>query len=57
MNYSVGRHGGRAKCYRFYEDVVECARDAGRNDHYWKCEKEREDYLECLHNKKLVRLF
>eukprot|EP00794_Sanderia_malayensis_P004646 gene4646-5254_t len=50
--YGSSNHGGTNKCFRFYEDLAECSRAAGRNDYYIMCKNEREDYLECLHQKK-----
>ena len=57
MNYTVGLDGGPSKCARFYNEMVSCATEAGRNNYIWKCKNEREDYLECLHNKKYVSFF
>ena len=56
MNNLVGLTGGPSKCARFYTEMVDCAKEAGRNDYLWKCKLEREDYLECLHNKKTVSI-
>merc|ERR1712189_55931 len=53
LEYGVGLHGGTTRCYRFYQELMECGRVAGPNDHYFKCQNEREDYIECLHQKKL----
>ena len=57
MNNTMGLNGGPSKCARFYVDMMECAKAAGRNDHFLKCKNEREDYNECLHNRKLVSVF
>ena len=56
MSSLVGINGGPSKCARFYNELVSCAKEAGRNDYYWKCQNEREDYVECLHNKKAVSM-
>ena len=49
-----GVSGGRARCSPFWEDLMACAQHSGRREQWEKCRNEREDYIECLHHKKLV---
>ena len=56
MNNLLGLDGGPSKCARFYMDWMDCSQTVGRYDHVWKCKNEKEDYLECLHNRKHVSL-
>ena len=52
-----GVSGGRARCSPFWEDLMACAQESGRREQWEKCKHEREDYIECLHHKKLVCCF
>ena len=58
MVHGYGKNGGRGRCYIFWNDLLTCVRHAesANIDHVKECELQREDYLECLHHKKLVRL-
>ena len=49
-----GVDGNRSRCSAFWDDLMSCVEQVGRNDQWKKCQNEREDYFECLHHKKLV---
>ena len=49
-----GVDGNRSRCSAFWDHLMSCVEQAGRNDQWQKCQNEREDYFECLHHKKLV---
>ena len=49
-----GVDGNRSRCSAFWDDLMGCVEQVGRNDQWKKCQNEREDYFECLHHKKLV---
>lgn len=49
-----GVDGNRSRCSAFWDDLMACVQQVGRNDQWKKCQNEREDYFECLHHKKLV---
>ena len=49
-----GVDGNRSRCSAFWDDLMSCVEQAGRNDQWQKCQNEREGYFECLHHKKLV---
>lgn len=48
-----GWNGGRGRCYTLWRDFMVCAT---RHGSYGPgvCQNEREDYIECLHHRKLV---
>ncbi|EDO42088.1 predicted protein [Nematostella vectensis] len=48
-----GVHGGRSRCSPFWEQLMDCAQQAGRRSQWEKCQHPREDYIECLHHRKL----
>lgn len=50
-----GFYGGRGRCYSLWMDYMACATKHGS---YGRgvCQLEKEDYDECLHGKKLVRV-
>ncbi|GLE03249.1 hypothetical protein PINS_up019175 [Pythium insidiosum] len=54
MSSGFGFKGREGRCFRFWKDVEQCSKDT---EHTGMCEKQVEDYLECLHHKKeLTRL-
>ncbi len=57
MVHGYGKNGGRGRCYVFWRDLLMCVQQAeyANKDHTKQCELDREDYIECLHHKKLVR--
>ena len=55
MVVGFGAHGGRGRCYLLWQDFVSCISKAGKAS-MDVCQNEREDYLECLHHYKLVRM-
>lgn len=51
----IGLNGGRTPCFRFWEDMMICIKEESIHRSFYKCNKEKADYEECLHNTKLVR--
>ena len=51
----IGLNGGRMPCFRFWEDMMICIKEESIQRSFYKCNKEKADYKECLHNTKLVR--
>ena len=51
----IGLNGGRMPCFRFWEDMMICIKEESIHRSFYKCNKEKADYKECLHNTKLVR--
>lgn len=49
-----GVQGGRSRCSPFWEDLMACAQEHGRRGQWEACQIQRDDYIECLHHKKLV---
>ena len=49
-----GIDGNRSRCSHFWDDLMNCVYQVGRNHQWTKCKNYREDYFECLHHKKLV---
>ena len=56
MAEGPGLSGNRPRCAPFWDDFLACVVRVGRNDQWVQCQNYREDYLECLHHKKLVSL-
>ena len=52
--FGPGLDGNRPRCAPFWDDFFACVVRVGRNDQWVQCQNFREDYLECLHHKKLV---
>ena len=51
-----GARGGRGRCYTLWTEFMACV--AKNNSISMNvCQKEREDYMECLHHTKLVSDF
>ena len=50
-----GIDGNRSRCAPFWDEFLSCVNRVGRRDHWEQCRNYREDYMECLHHKKLVR--
>ncbi len=50
-----GAKGGRGRCYTLWQDFVACLGQHGSIS-LGVCKEQREDYMECLHHLKLVRL-
>ncbi|KXJ27884.1 NADH dehydrogenase [ubiquinone] iron-sulfur protein 5 [Exaiptasia diaphana] len=48
-----GVQGGRSRCSPFWEELMACAQRVGRRDQWNACRVHRDDYIECLHHKKL----
>ena len=48
-----GARGGRGRCYTLWKDFMGCVEQIGRTS-LDVCQAQREDYMECLHNTKLV---
>ena len=40
--------GGPHHCYRFFEDLMLCAKKHGMDKVLYKCHEQREDYYECI---------
>lgn len=55
MVLGYGFQGGKGRCYNLWMDFVSCI-DKARYDSYKDCKCQREDYYECLHQTKLVRV-
>jgi NADH dehydrogenase (ubiquinone) Fe-S protein 5 len=55
MVHGYGKNGGRGRCFIFWQDLLTCVQhaNAANIDHMKECEPQREDYIECLHHKKL----
>ncbi|KAL9980488.1 hypothetical protein ACROYT_G009088 [Oculina patagonica] len=51
--FGPGLDGNRPRCAPFWDDFFACVVRVGRNDQWVQCQNFREDYLECLHHKKL----
>ena len=56
MAEGPGLSGNRPRCAPFWDDFLACVVRVGPNDQWVQCQNYREDYLECLHHKKLVSL-
>ena len=56
MAEGPGLSGNRPRCAPFWDDFLACVVKVGPNDQWVQCQNYREDYLECLHHKKLVSL-
>jgi NADH dehydrogenase (ubiquinone) Fe-S protein 5 len=54
MVQGFGAFGGRGRCYSFWQDYMKCLTDNGRRLAASKCNFEKEDYMECLHGRKMV---
>jgi len=54
MVSGYGVHGGKGRCYQFWQDFVQCmnANKAGGVNAY-ACKPQHSDYIECLHHSKL----
>ncbi|KAJ0396781.1 hypothetical protein P43SY_007677 [Pythium insidiosum] len=50
MSSGFGFKGREGRCFRFWKDVEQC--NQKESEHTGQCEKQVEDYLECLHHKK-----
>ena len=48
-----GARGGRGRCFVLWQDFMKCISDSGRIS-LDVCQNQREDYIECLHHRKLV---
>mmetsp|Transcript_43577 Transcript_43577/g.132636 ORF Transcript_43577/g.132636 Transcript_43577/m.132636 type:complete len:83 (+) Transcript_43577:139-387(+) len=58
MSSGWGLRGGVGRCYPFWAEYKECLKNE-RTSVGLECFKDREDYFECLHNRKehaLVRI-
>lgn len=53
MAEGPGLSGNRPRCAPFWDDFLACVVKVGPNDQWVQCQNYREDYLECLHHKKL----
>ena len=56
MVLGYGAHGGKGRCYNLWMEFVNCI-DKARYEAYKDCKCQREDYYECLHQAKLVRIY
>ena len=57
MAEGPGLAGNRPRCAPFWDDFLACVLRVGPNDQWVQCQNYREDYLECLHHKKLVSCY
>ena len=53
--FGPGLDGNRPRCAPFWDDFFACVVKNGRNEQWALCKEQREDFMECLHHKKLVR--
>lgn len=53
--FGPGLDGNRPRCAPFWDDFFACVVKNGRNEQWALCKEYREDFMECLHHKKLVR--
>lgn len=53
MVSGYGAKGGRGRCYTLWQDFISCTTKHGTYG-IGVCQNERDDYMECLHHKKLV---
>eukprot|EP00562_Extubocellulus_spinifer_P004931 CAMPEP_0178516034 /NCGR_PEP_ID=MMETSP0696-20121128/24883_1 /TAXON_ID=265572 /ORGANISM="Extubocellulus spinifer, Strain CCMP396" /LENGTH=80 /DNA_ID=CAMNT_0020146253 /DNA_START=6 /DNA_END=248 /DNA_ORIENTATION=+ len=51
MSSGFGLRGGIGRCYPFWAEYKECLKTEERNDG-GICMPSREDYFECLHNRR-----
>eukprot|EP00561_Arcocellulus_cornucervis_P012080 CAMPEP_0185800650 /NCGR_PEP_ID=MMETSP1322-20130828/997_1 /TAXON_ID=265543 /ORGANISM="Minutocellus polymorphus, Strain RCC2270" /LENGTH=79 /DNA_ID=CAMNT_0028496301 /DNA_START=10 /DNA_END=249 /DNA_ORIENTATION=+ len=51
MSSGFGLRGGIGRCYPFWAEYKECLKTETRNDGLI-CHPAREDYFECLHNRR-----
>uniref|UniRef100_A0A1X7V8E7 NADH dehydrogenase [ubiquinone] iron-sulfur protein 5 n=1 Tax=Amphimedon queenslandica TaxID=400682 RepID=A0A1X7V8E7_AMPQE len=53
-----GLNGGRGRCYSFWDDYMKCMKAIGGGGKKLppmdSCQLEKEDYLECLHHRKIA---
>ena len=54
FQFNTSTDGGRTPCYRFFEDLMLCVKVEGIHRTIYKCHEQREDYHECITNKKKV---
>ncbi|CAH3110436.1 unnamed protein product [Pocillopora meandrina] len=51
--FGPGLDGNRPRCAPFWDDFFACVVKNGRNEQWALCKEQREDFMECLHHKKL----
>ena len=54
MSSGLGLRGNVSRCYYYFEDFASCMKTS--DEPIKQCLPLRNDYLECLHHKKEVRL-
>ena len=54
MSQNVSNDGDYGRCFQFWQELVDCFGEHGRYGQHTKCVKQKEDYDECLHHRKLV---
>ncbi|WP_395239515.1 hypothetical protein, partial [Salmonella sp. s54412] len=53
MSQKVSNDGDYGRCFQFWQELVDCFGEVGRYNQHTKCVKQKEDYDECLHHRKL----